>query len=347
MVAKAFESFQKDSGKLFERAGLDPAKLGDPDARYPYRGMQRLWQHAVEETGDPSFGLVVARCWHPTSLHALGYSWMASTSLRDAMERMARYVRLVSSAATVRLVEHDQVVEFRMELESGCEPLPAYESVDAAMATLVHMCRISYGEDFNPLRVRLRRPAPADPRPFETLFRAPIAFSAEGNVLDFAKADLESHLLTSNPALAAANDRVIAEYLLRFERSSVATRVRARLIAQLPAGRVDQESVAAALHMTQRTMQRRLRREGTSYKTLLEDVRRELALEYARQAHLSVNEMTYLLGYSEPGSLSRAFKRWTGCSPSGYRAQAAGAAKQHPLADGPAGGMAMDEEVGA
>ena len=113
----------------------------------------------------------------------------------------------------------------------------------------------------------------------------------------------------------------IVEYLRRHQSANVSMVVRSKLTEQLPSGRATQGSIASAVHMSTRSLQRRLREEGTSYRELLEETRRELATQYMRQSNLSVNEITYLLGFSEPANFTRAFRRWTGRSPTQYRAE--------------------------
>ena len=102
----------------------------------------------------------------------------------------------------------------------------------------------------------------------------------------------------------------------------MAVQVRAKIIERLPSGHVTQEEIAQELNMSLRNMQRRLRGEGTSFTQLLDDTRRTLATQYVRSRRLSINEITYLLGFSEPSNFSRAFKRWTGLSPSEFRTNA-------------------------
>jgi AraC-like DNA-binding protein len=318
LVAKALKAEGQDSDALFRRAGLDPAKLQDPDARYSAEGMIRLWRLAARTTGDPYFGLKAASFWHPTTLNALGYSWMASDSLQDALRRMARYGRIVSTIVEMRFEEFDDHFAFKIAPQMGGARMPP-EALDAALATFVGMCRTSYGDDFHPLRVVTQRPEFDDPTRYLEFFRAPVEFSAADNFLCFSKAVLETHLLTANPRLARINDRVITEYLARFDKGSTSMRVRAKLIDLLSAGNVTQQDVADSLHLSLRTLQRKLNEENTSYKTLLEETRRQLAGQYLRQACLSVSEVTYLLGFSEPSNFTRAFKRWTGHTPSEYR----------------------------
>jgi AraC-like DNA-binding protein len=319
LVAKALEAEGQDSNVLFLRAGLDPAKLTDPDARFSAEGMIRLWRLAARVTGNVYFGLEAANFWHPTTMNALGYSWMASDSLRDALARMARYGRIVSTMVDMRFEEFDDHFVFEFAPHTAGTDMPP-EAIDAGLATFVSMCRTSYGDDFHPLRVVTQRPEFDDPTRYLAFFGAPVEFSAQDNILYFSKESLEAHLPTANARLARINDRVITEYLAQFEKDSTSMRVRARLVDLLSAGDVSQQDVADSLHMSLRTLQRKLNEENTSYKTLLEEIRRQLAGQYLRQACLSVSEVTYLLGFSEPSNFTRAFKRWTGHTPSEFRA---------------------------
>ena len=100
LIARAIDSYGFDSRELFEKVGLDYNKLHDPLARFPFPAVARLWVLAAETSEDPCFGLTVASFWHPTTLHALGYSWLASNNLLEAFERAARYTRIVNTAAS-------------------------------------------------------------------------------------------------------------------------------------------------------------------------------------------------------------------------------------------------------
>ncbi|GMQ90695.1 MAG: AraC family transcriptional regulator [Gammaproteobacteria bacterium] len=274
----------------------------------------------MQATKDPGIGLVAARFLHPTTLHALGYAWLASDCLREALERGVRYHRIVSSGIEAHLEQSAQ--DYRFVIHVPEVPRLADEAIDAAVAVVVNLCRASHGADFNPLRVALRRNPPADRGAFAREFRAPIEFSAPQNVIFLDKTTVETPLPTANAELARANDQVIAQYLARFERGSIKLQVEARLVEQLFSGHATQESIAKALHLSPRTLQRKLKEEGTTYKQLLDTTRRELATQYVKQTHLSVNEITFLLGFSEPANFTRAFKRWNGVSPSQYRLSA-------------------------
>ena len=317
LIAKALEEEGHDSRALFHELELDPACLTDPNARYSYASVTRLWKAAVQLSGDTCFGLKAARHWHPTTLHALGYAWFASQSLMDALERMVRYIRLVSTAASARLEKQEDGYGFF--LEYPVKQKPADAAVDAAMAILVGMCRLSYDGELNPLAVYLQHPEPDCSARLQAHFHSPVYFGQAKNGMLFSNDVLDTPLPTANAVLAANNDRLIKEYLARLDKSILSAQVRAHLLELLPSGHVNEERMASLLNVSLRSLQRKLKEEGTSFKALLEDTRRELAESYIRDNSLSISEITYLLGFSEPGNFTRAFKRWHRLSPSAYR----------------------------
>lgn len=319
-IRKALDVAGVDSARLFAEAGLDRAALDDPNARYAVDATTRLWRLAVTATGDETFGLTVARHVNQTTFHALGYSLTASNTLREAFERMLRYFRLVTDAADLTFELDGDRYRFAIcPPQNG--PQPAPEAIDAFAFLVVRLCRGLYRREFSPLAVSLQRPMPHNLAAFERAFRAPLNFGSTQNAIWFARDVFEQKLEGANPELARHNDEIVVRYLAQMQKQNLRARVHAALIEQLPHGEPSQEKVAAALHMSPRNFQRKLAEEGTSYTELLNDTRRDLALSYVRDPGYSLGEITYLLGFSDASSFNRAFKRWTGQSPSGYRKQ--------------------------
>lgn len=317
-IRKALENAGHDPKPLFLQAGLDLAALDDPNARYPVASTSRLWRLAVEATGNPAFGLAVASCVTQTTFHALGYSLVASASLKDAFERLVRYFRIVSDAAELEFKPVADEYHFLIHIDpQGTRP--AFESIDAFLSVNLRMCRALAGRQLSPLRVVLERPEPLDRSPFERVFRAPLQFNGQQNLLVFDRAVFAQALDGANPELARHNDQIIAQYLARHERQNIAARVHGVLVEQLSLGEPSQHKVAAALHMSLRNLQRKLADEGRSYTDILNDTRRELALSYIKDPRYTVSEITYLLGFADTSSFTRAFRRWTGQSPTAYR----------------------------
>jgi AraC-like DNA-binding protein len=318
-IARCLDSRGCDSNKLLKQAGLDPALLRDPNGRYPVSKMTRLWRLAVEQTGDPCLGLKAAAFIQPATFHGLGLAVLASQSVLDALQRSARYSRIVSNAADVVIEETPrgvrEIIRFRDDIEI------APESVDMIMASTKSFGQMMTGGAVVPIEVRMQRPAPAGAavREFNKFFGVPIQFGAPENSVLIDKELAYRPLPMGNPGLARQNDEVVMEYLKRFDGARVSEKVRAEMISRLPAGEPARGDVAGALNLSEKTLQRRLKDEDTSYQEILDDTRRDLAQQYLRDARVSVCEVTFRLGFSDQSSFTRAFKRWTGRAPGRFR----------------------------
>lgn len=321
LIARGLRTYDIDPLPLLEQAGIDAARINDPNVRFPTTRIIRLWRLTVRATGDPCVGLRVAEQFQPAALHGLGLAWLSSDSLRDALCRLARYYRFINAFVDVSVEDTADATGLVIR---GLEkwPMIVNEGADAAMAVYLRLCRMTAGAEINPVRVIMRRPRPECEEQFDDFFRAPVEYDASEYRLCFSKDLVDRPLETANPELARINDQTVIDYLARFDRASVALRVRSMIIEQLPDGAPNQEDVANALHLSLRSLQRKLKDEDTSYKALLEGTRRELALHYIRESHRSIGEITYLLGFAEPSNFNRAFKRWTGKAPTEFRESA-------------------------
>lgn len=319
-VWRALEHDGYDAASLFEQAGLDPEAVPQPGTRFSFPAVKRLWVLVEEVTDDPCFGLKVGQQWHPSSANALGYAWLASDTLLEAFQRLVRYIRVITTdkEAAVFTLEREGYRFLWDDSQSGysASDLEYDEIFSAAIA----VCRFSTGEPMSPKRIRMRRATPSCEDEFAAFFRAPIEYSADENSMLFDRRRIEAALPSRNIQMAMECERTVERYLTQLDRNNIAANIKAQLLVQLPSGTVADEGVAKALHLSVRTMQRRLHEEGITFKQLLDDTRREIALQYIRDPAMSINEMTYLLGYSEPANFSRAFKRWTGQSPRAMRA---------------------------
>jgi len=317
-LRKQLDALGLDSAALCIEAGLAPQQMEDPNARYPLSATTRLWELAVQASGDPAIGLRVSRFVSPTTFHALGYALVASGSLREVFERIVRYHQVVSDALKLELSRDGERYRFRLLQPQG-SPAPALEAIDAFAAIYVRTCRNRLGRDYAPLAVHLRRPEPADPKPWHTVFRAPVFFGADEDCLEFAAQDFDSHLDAANPELAEHNATVLKRTLAQLQPLTWERKVRATIEAQLPDGEPSAERIAQALHLSLRSLQRHLADEGCRFDALLNESRENLALLHLRDPQCSLSEVSYLLGFADTSSFSRAFKRWTGLTPGQFR----------------------------
>ena len=320
VIARTLDGYGLDSHAILKQAGLDPAKLFDANSRFPFPAMTKLWHLATEATANPCFGIKVIEYWHPSNLHALGYAWLASGTLKEAIQRAERYVRIVNSAASMTLTETSdgyEVATFTVPREFN--PQPAYAALDAGMALTLHLCRLSDRKELMPLRMETIRPYPACAETFQQYFGSNILFNSTRNILVFDKHTIEKQLPTANIDLALSCDKIVKDYLAKMDKSDIVMQVKSKLTDSLSSGAISEKQIAESLHLSLRSLQRKLEEKGYHFKQLLEETRRELAEQYIRKSNLSISEITYMLGFSEPSNFSRAFKRWTGKSPQSYR----------------------------
>lgn len=227
-LRKQLDALGFDSDALCREAGLDPQLMDDPNARYPLSATTRLWEVAVKASGDPAIGLRVSRFVSPTTFHALGYALVASGSLREVFERIVRYHQVISDALELELTLHGDRYCFHLKVPAD-SPSPAYEAIDAFAAIYVRTCRNRLGRDYAPLAVYLRRPEPADPKQWHTVFRAPIFFAADEDRLEFAVSDFDSHLDDANPELVEHNETMLNRALVQLQPLTWERKVRAAL----------------------------------------------------------------------------------------------------------------------
>jgi len=319
-IAEMLTAEGLDANALLTAAGIDPATLEAPGARVPTDQISFLWKLAVERSGNPAIALGQSHVVRPASFDVVGYTMMSCANLKDAFERLVRYLRILSNSLTMSRSEERGSYRVSFELRGGERPVPR-QRMEFILATVTTFCRWVSGRDLNPLEVALSYPAPADPAPYREAFHCPVSFDAPVSSLLFALDDLSKPLSTSNPALAELHDRYAGEYLERFDRGQTSYRVREAIIRRLPDGEPRRDQVARELCMSERTLQRRLEEEASSFLQLLNDTRRELAEQYLNRLHLSLGQAAYLLGFSEQSSFFRACKRWFGLPPGEYRRQ--------------------------
>ncbi|MEX6502118.1 AraC family transcriptional regulator [Pseudomonas zhanjiangensis] len=318
-IVQALEMGGVDCQAIFPELGLDYAALQDPDARFAQDAMTRLWQRAVQLSGNPAIGLNMAKVVRPASFHVVGYALMSSRTLREGLTRLVRYQRIIAEGADLSFRPTADGYELILAIHGDRLP-PARQSAEASLAYALAFCRWLTGKPIRPQRVLLQGEPPADPEPFRQVFQAPLQFNAAHYALLFERTDMEMPLPTANESLAQLHDRFAGDYLARFSESRVTHQARQVLCRLLPQGEPKRETVAQALLLSQRTLQRRLQEEGTSYQQLLDDTRRELAEQYLAQPNLTLLEVSYLLGFADPSNFFRAFRRWFGMTPGEYRA---------------------------
>jgi AraC-like DNA-binding protein len=316
---RTLESYGVDPRVVIDESDYMPGREGRAHFRLSFDDYDRLRAEAVDLVGDPAIGLRSADHIHPSHFGALGYAWLASSSLLDGFHRLRRYGRMFNDRETWQIDESSDEVVVALQISA---PVRRPDEVaDSFISGLTALSRLNYGQQFNPDRVALTRRIPEDPSPWFSFFRCPLDFGADANRLVLSMAKASKALSGSDPQLVVLHEGVIERYLASLDHGDVVNRARVEIVDQLPSGTLTEDSVANALAMTKRTLHRKLQEHGETFRSLLEGVRRSLVIGYLGDPDLTLTEIAFLLGYTDASSFSRAFRRWFGTSPSAARGQ--------------------------
>jgi AraC-like DNA-binding protein len=318
----------RKAGLAEHESGHDDAPGVDDQTRISAVGQCKFLELAADTLRDSAFGLHLAEKINPRDVGILFYVVSGGKNIDEALKLCARYLRIANEAARIRLVRTMNGVLFEGDL-FGLPAHSARHNAEFALAAIVKALREVAGRKISPSRVAFAHPRNSDLKEFRRFFLCPVEFgraSVEGaleHLMAFSDDTLAIPLITADPKLisalkpfcdAAAQERHVASGTLR-------SAVEREVEKLLPNGKAQAQNVAKALALSVRTLSRRLADEGTTYADVVDQLRRSLALQYLKDESMSLSQIAWLLGYEGSTSFNRAFKRWTGRSPSAVRSE--------------------------
>lgn len=296
------------------------ADLTDPDLRVPEASIEAAWRLATTLTHDDAVGVHLAMSLPRGALDLIEYAFRSSASLATALERLARYGRVLSDRVAARTDANAEglLLLFR---DAGTTALH-HGRAEFALAAALKLARDCTGQDIKPLQVCFVHPAPPDTSEHRQFFRVPVRFGAGSTAMILSALDAARPMVDADEALSSIVRRRLDKALEERDLHNVGPlsgRVRRLLMEQLGGAAVTPASIARALAISRRTLSRRLADEGTSFRDILNDVRREFGCALLQDRSLSVGDIAFFLQYSEPTAFHRAFRRWTGQTPRDFR----------------------------
>ena len=274
-VANTLQSQGLDATALFREAGLSIEELDDPDQRWPTDNVSRLWSLAVERSGNPAVALANPHLARPDHYGVVGYAMMSSPNLMIGLERLIRYLCIVSDAASMGLDQDRRGRWVRLDFLGGDYPVPR-QRYEYGLLTLLTFCRWMLGRPLKPVTAAFSFPRPADMDPYDDAFGCPFEFDAAFNAFLVSNADLDTRLPTAVPELSELHDQVAGLALLKLGLPETTHKAR-EAVAKLQDGTPLRSTIASDIGLSDHTLQRRLNDEGTSFTQLVENTRRELA----------------------------------------------------------------------
>jgi len=317
LLWKYLESVAIDPEPIYKKAGIAPELLLNPNARLNVSAVDALWDQAATIIEDPCFAIDMAEFWHPSHMGALGYAWLASSTLRRAFNRAVRYIHVVSEDLNLQVSDTPAGLKITVDLDDSVFTLPQHH--DLVLTILMHMCRFDFGDELIASQVSLAHPEPECSKKITDYFRTDVQFDAEQTCLTIARADADHVLTSGNKQIALMHDEMLMRYLVTIKRGDIVQQVKSIILDNLPDGQVTDRLVAGELNLSERSMQRRLKEHKTTFRALLDGVREMVAKQYIENPVNRMSDIAFLIGFSEQSAFSRAFKKWTGKTPVQYR----------------------------
>jgi AraC-like DNA-binding protein len=248
----------------------------------------------------------------------MDYLVAASPTVGEGMRCLARFFAIISEIVNLEIMEHGGEHRMVLRTAAGGQVPPIY--VDYVFAAIVARFRMRIRPGLQVRRVELRQMRPVDPASWEEVFHSPVIFDAAVDCLCFSNEEWQAPIDAADEALARLLEEHARMVAPRVAESPAGFRgeVLKAIIAALPEG-ASEASVARALHVSVRTLQRKLATEGVTFHEMLDTAKSQLARAYLADPKVSITEIALLLGFSESSSFSRAFRRWTGKSPGRWR----------------------------
>jgi AraC-like DNA-binding protein len=304
---------------VLRRAGLPQAFIHQARALLNTEELFALWRAVGEVSTDPSIGLLLGTETKTERFHPIGLAALSSENFGSAIDQMARYKQLTCPEEILQEKNDEEwSLQFRWLLADEVEP-PVL--IECCFAWVLSTARVGTGTRISPVRVEFVQPR-AHVKTIERHFGCPVVCGTPRNAIIFRATDANRPFVTRNAELLGILAPQFDEELKEENGDeNFIERVRIAIQQRLTGRRPTIEDIADALHISSRTLQRRLQDDGSSFQRVLEEARHQLARHYLNNSVLELNEAAYLLGYEDGNSFVRAFRTWEGVPPARWREQ--------------------------
>jgi AraC-like DNA-binding protein len=316
-IPEVLRDLGADPADVCAAAGLDVTLFDDPAHLVTYRAASHLFRVCTERTGCPHFGLLQGQKSGLDSLGFVGLLAKYTPDVGTGLHSLVRYMYLHIRGAVATLEESGKSATFAYEIyEPGAEATD--QIADAALGTMFNIMVALCGPHWKPIEVRFGHRRPSDLAPFHRFFQAPLRFDMHENALVFAASWLSRPLPAVEPELS----RLLRDQMEALEaqyRHEFPEQVRSILRTGLLADHGSVDQVAKLLSIHSRTLHRRLAASGTNFRALVDECRYEIARQMLENSDSNVGHIAYILDYADTSAFARAFRRWTGTTPSRWR----------------------------
>ena len=306
---------------IISGTGIDLSIYLADESRIPMPTFHAIWSLIMNRSNDPDFGLHFGEQSHRLLRRHLLYAMMMNCqNVEQAIRKNFQYHHLITDIIKPVIRVEDSLANLTWEMS---HPLMTHERhfSESILALLVTMIRFLTEDTFKLKKVHFTHSCPENLAEHERIFQAPLVFRRPCNEIILPKSYLNSPILMANAKIAGDLENLVKDTLQRSYANLPWTEKVARLISPqiLQETKPDIEAIAKHLAISKRKLQIKLQSEGTSFRNILEEVRKQISVSYLHDKDASICEIAMLLGFADQSAFQHAFKRWTGKTPGGYR----------------------------
>lgn len=318
ILAELLRTIGLNERDLLLRVGLDPAQLKSTDIRVSQAQAREFITRAIVESGEPGLGIMLASELKLPLHGALGVAVMSSRTLQDALDLMTRYLTLRAPHLSVSRREFGDKMHYTVLCNDDPGPLQGFV-MDAMLFGCAFMGEQLTGSTIKGSKILRKGPEPSFFQRFRQRILVPVEYNAMDDALVIPTAMLSAPIRFSDDQLAESS-RAQCEDALKQLTGDAGFDCRVRRVIETSYPFPPKLArVAATLYVSERTLKRRLQEESASFQNLVDQVRLERARDFLTGTGMNLNQIADVLGYADAANFTRAFKRWTGISPSHYR----------------------------
>ena len=316
------QQYGGDKVAILKEAGLPEERLAHPTNRVSVEDTMNVWNAIVNQTGSHDIGLISGSRMQLSSLGMLGYLAMNSETISEAINKICSYQRLINSIAFLQARASIATTRYELILQEEWSPFFRY-TIDFMMAALASVVRNSTPVLVMPQEVGFAFPLLDNQEAYMQVFApSKVVFDTQTSYIVYSQDDLKHKMMGANSELFSYFEKELDVVLVGHDKQLKYTRTVRELIQKKLKAEIPRlEEVAKDMGMSTRSLQEQLKNEATSFRLLLNEVRKEVAMKQLKNQNLNVSEVAFLIGFSDIAVFSRSFKKWTGLSPSQYQLQ--------------------------
>jgi AraC-like DNA-binding protein len=310
-----------DLHELCARLNLPVNGLNDSEKTIDFETSYLTWEYAVKMTHDPLLGLHIGESTNPSVLGLIGHLMQSSPDLISAFRNVCQYAEVATDMFQYQITEQGNKIFLRFEPTSvwlSASPQSAKQAVEQAMAGTLHVFYLLSGREILPAQTKFNYKRTTTVSEHERIFSCPLSFNAGINELTFERAQLEVPVLSYDRSLFSVFDRMLKEKKER-KNLSLSTQLKQIMLTDFKGQVPSIDILSSKLHLTSRSLQRKLKEEKTNFRQVAKQFQSEVAVKLLASPHTKIKEVSHLLGYSEVSAFRRAYKSWTSKTPSQAR----------------------------